>query len=91
MRKYFINDRDLFQQLNFISFLLKDICKLLPNSVLESDCRLSFDPRKMKIGWYAVAIQIEDFINQTDTTPLSSVPIQFLINVLEVNKNCADL
>ena len=32
-------------------------------------------------GYYGVAIQIEDFMTQSDTEPLSSVPLQFLIQV----------
>ncbi|CAF3391672.1 unnamed protein product [Rotaria sp. Silwood1] len=53
----------------------------LPNGTTLSNCTLSF------IGlvpntWYAVAIQVEDFINSSSNTPMSSVPVQFLIYVM---------
>lgn len=32
-------------------------------------------------GDYAVALQIEDFANSSSSTPLSSVPLQFIITV----------
>ncbi|CAF0917517.1 unnamed protein product [Adineta ricciae] len=35
--------------------------------------------------WYAIAIQIEDYINSTSRAPLSMVPLQFLINVQAVS------
>lgn len=41
-------------------------------------------------GWYAVAVQIEDFAQENDTEPLSSVPLQFLVNVFHSNDQCAN-
>lgn len=35
----------------------------------------------MPSGNYAVALQIEDFTDSSSTVPLSSVPLQFIINV----------
>ena len=35
-----------------------------------------------KSGYYAVAIQIEDFKDSSSTSPFSSVPLQFLVHVL---------
>ena len=35
-------------------------------------------------GWYGVAIQIEDFISQNSTTPMSSIPVQILIHVANI-------
>ncbi|CAF4134926.1 unnamed protein product [Rotaria magnacalcarata] len=32
--------------------------------------------------WFAVTVVVEDFINSSSTTPLSSVPIQFLVEVV---------
>ncbi|CAF4031459.1 unnamed protein product, partial [Rotaria magnacalcarata] len=32
--------------------------------------------------WFAVTVVVEDFINSSSTTPLSSVPIQFLVDVV---------
>ena len=35
-----------------------------------------------------MALQIEDFLSPTDTTPLSSVPLQFLVNVFASSASC---
>ncbi|CAF4312553.1 unnamed protein product, partial [Adineta steineri] len=32
--------------------------------------------------WFAVTLMVEDFITPTSTTPLSSVPVQFLVHVV---------
>lgn len=39
-------------------------------------------------GRYAVAFQIEDFGNQQDTIAISSVPLQFIINVIDGTTLC---
>ncbi|CAF0808852.1 unnamed protein product [Adineta steineri] len=54
----------------------------LPNDtvIVSSNCTLFITGIKAD-DWYAVAIQIEDFADLNSTTPLSSVPVQFLINV----------
>ena len=39
------------------------------------------------LGWYAVALQIEDFASTTDLVPLSSVPAQFLVLVFESDQS----
>ena len=38
---------------------------------------------------YAVALQIEDFASTTDTVPLSSIPLQFVIEVFNSTAPCA--
>ncbi|CAM4784705.1 unnamed protein product [Rotaria magnacalcarata] len=53
----------------------------LPNDTTLSNCTVSFNGLVANT-WYAVAIQVEDFINDTSTVPMSSVPVQFLIYVL---------
>ena len=40
-------------------------------------------------GLYAVALQIEDFATTTSTTPLSSVPLQFIVEVFTSTVSCA--
>ena len=40
------------------------------------------------LGSYAVAIQVEDFISSTSTTPMSSVPLQFAVNVFSSTVPC---
>ena len=37
---------------------------------------------------YAVALQIEDFASKTDTVPLSSIPLQFVIEVFNSSAPC---
>ena len=39
-------------------------------------------------GLYAVALQIEDFASTTDTIPLSSIPLQFIIEVFSSTAPC---
>ncbi|CAF4031093.1 unnamed protein product [Rotaria sordida] len=54
---------------------------LMPSGTNLSNCVLTFTATTANT-WYAVALQIEDFLNTTSTTAMSSVPVQFLINVL---------
>ncbi|CAF3806571.1 unnamed protein product [Rotaria sordida] len=59
-----------------------DICypNGVPNDTTLSNCTITFTATKAGV-WYAVAIQVEDFIDTTSMTPMSSVPVQFLIYV----------
>ena len=43
-------------------------------------CNIQFTANET-IGLYAVALQIEDFASRTATVPLSSIPLQFIIEV----------
>ena len=67
------------------------VCRAFPDAVLnERDCTIFYSATGI-IGLYAVAIQIEDFYSDSDTTPLSSVPLQFIVNVYEsplANASC---
>lgn len=40
-------------------------------------------------GWYGVAIMVEDFTSRLSSTPLSSIPIQFLVQVFKSSANCS--
>ncbi|CAF1487853.1 unnamed protein product [Adineta steineri] len=56
-----------------------------PNSlpigtIMFSNCTLLITGSNVA-DWYAVAIVIEDFIDSTAALPLSTIPVQFLINV----------
>ncbi|CAF0809812.1 unnamed protein product [Adineta steineri] len=53
----------------------------VPNSTTLSNCTLTFTGL-IPNTWYAVSIQVEDFIDSTSMTPMSSVPVQFLIYVM---------
>ena len=50
----------------------------------QNNCRLTYNANGAT-GWYAAAIQVEDFISSSSTTPLSSVPVQFLVLVQVIN------
>ncbi|CAC5400899.1 unnamed protein product [Mytilus coruscus] len=64
-----------------------DVCNSLVNSDLNKDtCVLSYNATGL-IGAYAVALQIEDFATGQTANPLSSVPLQFLINVTQHDSN----
>lgn len=61
---------------NHISFL----------TLNESSCSFTISNlNSVPTGNYAMALQIEDFINSSSTVPLSSVPLQFVINVDSAN------
>ncbi|CAF0979910.1 unnamed protein product [Rotaria sp. Silwood1] len=59
-----------------------DICypNSVPSGTTLSNCTITFTGHKAGV-WYAVAIQVEDFISGSSMTPMSSVPVQFLIYV----------
>lgn len=66
------------------------VCRSFPNSFLdEKRCEISYTA-KNETGWYAVAIQIEDFSSINTTHALSSVSLQFLVNVFSSDKPCQD-
>jgi hypothetical protein len=54
---------------------------VIPPGTTLSNCTLNFTGLVAGV-WYAVAIQIEDLINSSSTVPMSSIPVQFLIQVL---------
>ncbi|CAF1091125.1 unnamed protein product [Brachionus calyciflorus] len=67
------------------------ICQTVPGAIIDSDkCTLTFKPAS--IGYFAAALQIEDFSDQISSTlPLSSVPIQFLFYVENKPCNVSDI
>jgi hypothetical protein len=52
----------------------------------ETGCVLHFIPAT--VGFYAMALTVLDFENDTSTSPLSRVPIQFIFNVWNSNATC---
>ena len=40
------------------------------------------------MGSYAVAIQLEDYVNEGATDPMSSVPVQFILYVYPSDQDC---
>ena len=55
-------------------------------------CELQYTGSNLATGDYAVALQVEDFKSPTDITPLSSVPVQFVVRVQVIASNlpCTD-
>ena len=55
-----------------------DVCSGIPGAnLIESNCTLVFT--LSTAGWYvAAALQIEDYYSSSSTSPMSSVPLQFL-------------
>jgi len=53
-----------------------------------TQCNLQF-PATGSAGLYAVALQIEDFATTASSVALSSVPIQFLVDVFTSSASCA--
>ena len=54
---------------------------------LQRECKITYSATD-DIGYYAVAAMIEDYAAPTDTRPLSSIPLQFLVNVFKSNESC---
>jgi hypothetical protein len=55
---------------------------------IQSQCELEYQATgQLRAGKYAVALQIEDFASPTDSTPLSSVPVQFAIHLFTPTPN----
>ncbi|KAK3102417.1 hypothetical protein FSP39_011250 [Pinctada imbricata] len=65
------------------------ICTKMPGINLdEKACKLIYSTNIAEVGTYGLAIQVEDFTSQADTIPMSSVPVQFLIEVSNVVTSC---
>lgn len=67
-----------------------DVCfpRTIPaTTTLSRDCKVTITGTSLT-GWYCASIQVEDFINSTSTSPMSSVPVQFLIYVY-MPKTCS--
>ncbi|CAF4030879.1 unnamed protein product [Adineta steineri] len=61
-----------------------DVCppgSLPPSTVIYPNCTIVITGQHID-DWFAVTIMVEDFINSTSITPLSSVPVQFLVHVV---------
>ena len=59
-------------------------------SVQQRKCELRYTANDLT-GWYAVAIQVEDYASPTDVSPLSSTPLQFLVDVFDSNASCSSV
>lgn len=72
------------QQTNF-----KSTCMIISYFINQSTCTLNYSASTSTSGYYAVAIQIEDFASSSSSTPLSSIPLQFLVEIFDSNSGCA--
>ena len=54
---------------------------------IQRECRITYSATEY-VGFYAVAAMIEDFASPTDSQPLSSIPLQFLVYVFNSNEAC---
>ena len=73
--------------LSGVSTLMQEI--MSSNCSQSMQCALIITANSLSTGWYGVALQIEDFSSTTSTTPLSSIPLQFLVNVFSSSASCA--
>ncbi|XP_060589867.1 integrin beta-like protein B [Ruditapes philippinarum] len=63
------------------------VCESPPNASMNFDtCTITYEAKQT--GWFAVPIQVEDFADVNSTTPLSSIPVQFLFNVYNGSSSC---
>ena len=53
----------------------------------QDTCKITFNKRN-PAGTYAVAVMIEDYAPSDPTTPLSKIPVQFLIEVVDRDGKC---
>ena len=64
------------------------VCEAFPGAILDEDrCTISYNATG-DVGVYAIAIQVDDFASATDMQPISSVPLQFLVNVSYASVAC---
>ncbi|KAL4233879.1 hypothetical protein ACF0H5_008553 [Mactra antiquata] len=62
----------------------------LPSAVLDqNDCKIAYTATD-QVGLYPLAIQAEDFMKSSPKVPLSSIPIQFVVNIYDVNYGSCD-
>ncbi|UJR12511.1 hypothetical protein I4U23_016686 [Adineta vaga] len=63
------------------------VCKTVPGGTIDStNCILTFDSSGKTVGnYYAAAMMVEDFSNAASLIPFSSVPIQFLIQIVNTS------
>ena len=57
--------------------------------MFQTTCTMTFTSSSVK-GEYGIAILIEDFLSSSSQTPLSSVPLQFLIDVKDLPAGCSN-
>ncbi len=61
---------------------------LFPPTKLQTTCTIRYEAIH-RTGWYAVALMIEDFPHMLSSTPLSKIPLQFLVIVYTNDGPCS--
>jgi hypothetical protein len=70
-------------------FCILQVIQYVTKSI-QSQCELEYRATgQLQAGKYAVVLQIEDFVSPTDTIPLSSIPVQFIVHVFTPTPNQA--
>jgi len=64
------------------------VCQKSLNTLFQNLCMLSYNASQY--GYFAVALQVEDFANPLDITPLSTIPVQFLVRVISCSSCTCD-
>jgi hypothetical protein len=68
-----------------------DICSIHSSISVDSyNCTFTFDTKNAPLGIYALALEIEDFMTSSSINAMSSVPVQFLIEVVNITSNCTN-
>ncbi|CAF0982712.1 unnamed protein product [Rotaria sordida] len=64
-----------------------DVCQMAPGSILEEEnCTITFNSANKTVGdYYALTLMVEDFYDKTTNISLSSVPIQFLVLIVNTS------
>ncbi|KAK3597236.1 hypothetical protein CHS0354_004990 [Potamilus streckersoni] len=67
------------------------ICLAFPGAILKEDtCSITYNASR-NVGYYGVAVQVEDFPSTGSKIPYSSVPVQFLVQVYSTTQGCYSL
>ncbi|KAL4236418.1 hypothetical protein ACF0H5_004803 [Mactra antiquata] len=71
----------------------RSVINVLPRATLIQDnCSITYPhDANDTIGLYPLAIQVEDFNSSSSSVPLSSIPMQFMVNIFSIqNNSCHD-
>lgn len=59
------------------------------STLYPDNCTIVFTLPTTRVNWYyVIALQIEDYYDASSTTPMSSVPIQFLLYAYSPSGSC---
>lgn len=61
---------------------------LVPIQLNPYTCELTFDSAQALVGYYVLPLVIEDYLTNSSTKAMSAVPIQVVVQIVNVNSNC---